>query len=291
MIIVKLIGGLGNQMFQYAAGRSIAGRLGTVLKLDIENFDKEGVTIRNYGLKIFRIQENIASFKDIAKTKIPPKGFLKYFPRAVKLLELLTGRSHIIETKKRIVLNKITDNSYLEGNWNSEKYFSGIGSILRKEFTFKARPDDKNRAILKQIQRCNSVSIHVRRGDYVTNSKVNKLYHICSLNYYLKATKIINKFAIKPVFFVFSDDPAWVKSNFSGIKPVFFVNHNTGEKSYEDMRLMSACQHNIIANSSFSWWGAWLNHNPSKIVIAPKKWFKDDSKNVDDLVPLAWIRI
>jgi len=185
----------------------------------------------------------------------------------------------------------LPDHSYLEGYWGSEKYFKDIENIIRKEFTLKDKPDAINQKMISRIKNCDSVSIHIRRGDYIFDEKTNKYHGVCNLDYYLKAIALVAKKVKKPYFFIFSDDIRWAKQNLHLKFPCVYVNHNIGKKDYEDLRLMSNCCHNIIANSSFSWWGAWLNKNKDKIVIAPKKWFTDKSINTKDLIPKQWLKI
>jgi len=271
MIIIKLIGGLGNQMFQYAAGRRAAHINKTELKLDISWFQNpEGAIKRDYLLNIFNIQESFANKEEINKLKGGNQGLWQRL------------------CKKFF---KIKDNVYLEGYWQSEKYFKDIENIIRKEFTFKAAPDNVNQKMLDRITSCDSISIHIRRGDYVVDGKTNRFHGVCDLDYYFKAVGLVAKQVKAPHFFVFSDDPTWVKQNLHLEFPCVYVDQNFGKKDYEDLRLMLSCQHNIIANSSFSWWAAWLNANPDKIIIAPKKWFAGKSIDTDDLVPASWIRL
>ena len=271
MIITKLIGGLGNQMFQYAAGRRAAYVNKTELKLDTSWFkNPDGAIKRDYLLNVFNIEEVFATKEEINKFNVRNQGLLTLF-------------------YKKIL--KINNNTYLEGYWQSEKYFKDIKDIIRKEFILKNKADVANQKMIRQIKNCDSVSIHIRRGDYVFDEKTNKYHGFCDLDYYLKAVVLIAKKVKNPQFFVFSDDPIWVKQNLHLKFPYLYVDHNTGKKDYEDMRLMSECKHNIIANSSFSWWGAWLNKNKDKIVIAPKKWFRESSINTKDLIPKSWIKI
>ena len=138
------------------------------------------------------------------------------------------------------------------------------------------------------ISQTNSVSLHIRRGDYVSNQKTNQTHGTCDLDYYQRCITEIEKEVENPYFFVFSDEIEWVKENLKINHPAEYVDQNTGDKSYEDMRLMSQCKHNVIANSSFSWWGAWLNSYPDKIVFAPKRWFASDKHNTKDLIPEGW---
>ncbi len=271
MIIIKLIGGLGNQMFQYAAGRRVAHVNKTNLKLDTTWFQNtEGAIRRDYLLNIFNIEEVFATREEINKLKSENQSLWFRFYKK---------------------FSKIDDNVYLEGYCQGERYFKDIENIIRKDFTFKDSPDKVNQKMINRIKSCDSVSIHVRRGDYIFDEKTNRFHGVCDVGYYLKTVDLIAKKVRNPHFFVFSDDPTWAKQNLRLKFPCIYVDHNTGKKDYEDMRLMSNCKHNIIANSSFSWWGAWLNQNPNKIVIAPKKWFRDKSIITRDLIPQSWIKI
>jgi Glycosyl transferase family 11 len=216
----------------------------------------------------------------------------KLAQRVLKRLKLKSSRfkSYVVEPGFNYWpdIRGLLGDIYLDGYWQSEQYFAQYADKIREDFTFKLQLSNQNAVITKQISQENSVSLHVRRGDYVTNSK-NAFIGVCSLDYYQTAVEQIKMQVDKPVFFIFSDDINWVKDNLSLDDKAVLISHNLGSESYNDMRLMSLCSHNIIANSSFSWWGAWLNANPNKIVIAPKQWFAsklDDS----DLVPSAWLR-
>ena len=183
-------------------------------------------------------------------------------------------------TKKRI--------NYYIGYWQSEKFFKDISDEIRKDFSFPKFTSEKNLEILKLIKSYNSVSIHIRRGDYLQNRGFNGL---APLEYYQKAIEYIKNKIENPHFFIFSNDIEWCRKNLS-IENSYYIDWNRGEESYRDMQLMSLCKHNIIPNSTFSWWGAWLNKNPNKIVIAPEKWF-NDCVNIDysNIVPETWIKI
>lgn len=283
MIITKIIGGLGNQMFQYAAGRRAAYVNDTSLKLDITGYENQvGITPREYMLDIFNIQENFASKDEIRKLK-KSSFILRFFKKNTYVKE-----KHFHFDQNILDIN---DNSYLEGYWVSEKYFKDIEKIIREDFTFKYPLDKKSQLITDKIKNSNSISIHIRRGDYVSDLKTTKIHGICSSEYYEKAISAIKNRVKKPVFYIFSDDLQWTKQNIRLEFPCVYVDHNLGKKDYEDMRLMSECKHNIIANSSFSWWGAWLNKNKNKIVIAPRRFFRKSSINTKDLIPKSWIRI
>ena len=180
------------------------------------------------------------------------------------------------------------DNIYLSGYWQGEKYLENTNYNINNYFKFNCA--NKLTKISEKIKNTNSVSIHFRRGDYVNNIKTNTFHGLCGFNYYNNGIKFISKNISNPIYFVFSDDINWVKQNFKLNYPTIYIEDN---KDYEDMYLMSLCRHNIIANSTFSWWGAWLNKNPDKIVIAPQKWFADKvkNKNTNKIIPKEWIRI
>jgi hypothetical protein len=186
------------------------------------------------------------------------------------------------------------ENVFLRGFWQSEKYFLDCREEILKEFSFKNKFSDENLKIAKKIQEKSSVAIHVRRGDYISNPGASKTFVSLEVQYYQKAIEKLDIDIPHALLVFFSDDISWVKKNIinrllSNYEYII-VDNNKGDESYNDMRLMSLCDHNIIANSSFSWWGAWLNQNPRKQIIAPKKWFLID-KNTNDLYPNNWIKI
>ena len=164
-------------------------------------------------------------------------------------------------------------------------------NVIKNDFTVKSKLNGKNKELLQKIKKSNSIAIHIRRGDYVTNSIVNKVHGTCGIDYYNNAVNLMIRKINDPVFFIFSDDIKWTKDNIKTDFPTIYVSHNGPNKGYEDMRLMTQCKHFIIANSSFCWWGAWLSRNKKKIVIAPKRWFKVEGKNSSDIVPEKWIKI
>lgn len=295
MIIVRLVGGLGNQMFQYALGRRLALINKTTLKLDKTELDLKPLsgTPRNYNLHVFNITENFATDEEIKKVKGVSTN-----NRAIGLLRKILSikeKGAIISEKKDYIFDptvlKSGDNVYLQGYWNNEKYFRDIRKIILKDFTIKEPINKTNEATLNQIERNQSVSLHIRRGDYVKSKKTNQHHGTCSLEYYQKAIDLMAEKTKNPHFFAFSDDIEWVKTNLKTNYPVKYVDNNDDGHNYEDLRLMSACKHNIIANSSFSWWGAWLNQNPNKIVIAPKKWLNATDVDTSDVTPKEWIKI
>jgi hypothetical protein len=188
-------------------------------------------------------------------------------------------------------IETLPNKSYIDGYWQSEKYFKRIEPTVRKEFTLITSPSTKNQKIIDKIKSCESVSLHIRRGDYVTDPKTNTLYGTCPPEYYEKAIQLMKDKVKHPVYFVFSDDPEWIRSNMVTGYPQHVVDINGPDDAHEDLRLMSCCKHHIIANSSFSWWGAWLSNNPKKVVVAPKKWFNNYHKDEQDVVPENWVRV
>jgi hypothetical protein len=285
MIIVRIMGGLGNQMFQYACGRALSYKLNTNLELNFVYY--QGDTKREYELDCFNLTDNI-SVNKVEKQQNIGYSLLRLIKRYVlKSDNLYIEKSRAYDAD----VFKLSDGFFIKGYWQSEKYYKDIEDVIRKDFTFKYKPNKKNSELLKNIKKTNSVSVHVRRGDYVQDSKTNEYHGICGLDYYRKAFGIIGRKVEEPHFFVFSDDISWCKDSLKLEKGTVYVDYNKGPKSYEDMRLMSNCKHHIIANSSFSWWGAWLNKNKDKVVIVPKKWFKEESVNTKDQIPAGWIKI
>ena len=191
------------------------------------------------------------------------------------------------------LFNQLPKETLLEGYFQSEKYFIQIKSLLLENFKWLSPASGIKLKLIESIQAVHSVSLHIRRGDFVENKVINSFHGLCDINYYERAISEINNSMKNPTFFIFSDDINWAKKKFGWIPSVIFIDHNKGKESFWDMRLMSYCKHNIIANSSFSWWGAWLNTNKLKIVIAPKIWFNDSIINLqtEDLIPSEWLRI
>jgi hypothetical protein len=287
MIIVKLIGGLGNQLFQYALGRHLCEIHKTRLKIDISGF--ETYKLHKYSLWPFNIREDFASAEEVgavAPTGALGRALAKRWPKMWP--KYIQGKQFYFDPA---VLN-LPDGVYLDGYWQSEKYFSDIAEVIRGEFSVKTPPQGKDKEMGDRISSCQSVSLHIRRGDYVSHAKTLQTHGFCGLEYYHRCIERIARMVDNPCFFVFSDAPDWACENLKLSHPVIAVNHNTADKNYEDLRLMSRCKHHIIANSTFSWWGAWLNPAKDKIVIAPKQWFAPTARvsmKLEDLFPAGWI--
>jgi hypothetical protein len=288
LVIVKLIGGLGNQLFQYALGRALSIRNDAQLKLDVSGF--ETYKLRRYSLRHFNVVEEIASPGDIERFRRAGSNRLMNFASRLGVLPESLRFTTIAESSfsfdPQVLLAR--GNVYLDGYWQSEKYFMEIEGVIRGELTLRRAPDPVNEEVGRRIRDADSVCVHVRRGDYATNPANYKIYELCTPDYYHAAARELTKSVAAPHLFVFSDDPRWARENLEVNYPVTFIEHNGADKDYEDLRLMSLCKHFIIANSSFSWWGAWLGSDPLKMVFAPKSWFRTREYDTRDLIPDAW---
>lgn len=286
MIITRLNGGLGNQMFQYAAGRALALRHGVELGLDLRVY--EGPSQFDFALNHFAIKAKI-----LDRTELPPS-------RKSNKIRYLIWRSGLIRPyftdQKCDGFNQsfcnTRDDSYLRGYWQSERFFMEVADTIAEDFHITTAPTPENAQMATRIQNADAVSLHIRRGDYISDPMANATHGTCSLEYYERALEHLTENGRKVTeAFIFSDDPTWAHENMRISLPRTIVDINDSENQYEDLRLMSLCKHNIIANSSFSWWGAWLNRTPHKTVIAPKEWFRDKSKENPDLYPPGWFKI
>jgi Glycosyl transferase family 11 len=299
MIVIQLAGGLGNQMFQYAYGKALSAKLKVPFYIDASLLNyypsSKYNTQRQYTLDIFDINTEGVLGNDI------------WWLNQVKKNKFITIFLYKLYIKKLLFSNKLNvyeqtpdgnpeewmgviPNTYIKGSFQSEIVFKDIETEIHKDFTFQNLPPENIHTVLLQIRGIESVAIHIRRGDYTLQH--NKEVHgVLGLEYYKKAILLLLERVKNPVFFVFSDDIDWVKENLriDNIDIRFFENLNAPD--YEDLRMMSNCKHNIIANSSFSWWGAWLNQNSNKIVIAPSNWFVTQNKDLNHLIPKAWIQL
>lgn len=292
MIVSQLLGGLGNQMFQYALARNLAEKKRTELLLDIslllDRAPRENFTFRDYDLDLLNIKEKFTLSSIFAKiTKIPTIPI--WFSSIDKRL-----RYKIVKEKCGKIFDKsifsLRGNLYLEGFWQNEKYFKDIENIIRKEFIFKHKVEKYSLVILNKIISTNSVCLNVRRTDYISNPGTNKLMGEINLDYYEKAAEIISSKIKKPCYYIFSDDIEWCRNNLKLKYPYEFIGHeHAGYKFSTYLQLMISCKHFIIPNSTFAWWAAWLNSSETKIVIGPERWYRD--KNRGGLVSESWIRI
>jgi len=302
MIIVQLKGGTGNQMFQYAAGRALALRTHSSLFLDL-HFLEQGkleadVDYRKYGLTSFRIQAKVidSDNRDNFYRKALRNHAIKLSALNRLLLRYRLPLKKIYTEKKRsynVDFKSLSRNTYLNGYWPSPKYFKDFEDIIRKDFRFKHEPDSTNREMITQIsQHHESVAIHIRKGDF---SKLDKL-GVIKMDYYKRAIEYYLKHLKDPVFYLFGNDPNEVSKEINttidDLQCVSVDLNSEPQKHIEDLRLISHCKHQIIGNSTFAWWGAWLNRNPEKMVAAPIKIFNDKELNeeIQDMIPESWLR-
>ncbi len=290
-IIIRLQGGLGNQLYCYATARALSLKTNKELLIDARPIKGEGPN-RQYDLSVFNIKEKHVSGLTCWITRwVASVRLGKLF----KVLFPLAWNFKIIRDKEEgfdaSLSNPYGGTIILQGYWQSFKYFDNEDKILKKELTIKNEPDAINKNWIAELHKEESVALHVRRGDYVNNPTANAIHGTCTPEYYNNAIKLILEKVNNPSFYIFTDDPEWAENNISIPSPTKVIKHNLGKNDYEDLRLMFHCKHFIIANSSFSWWGAWLSNNPSKIVIAPSKWFSIDSIPSEDRIPSSWLRL
>jgi hypothetical protein len=279
-------------MFQYTAGRALALERGVPLCLDIQDF--AGYKLHNgYELdRVFNVKTRLASDSDLKEVL----GWRAYSPIRRRLFrkQLTTFRGARLFVDTQLTswrqINEMPDTCYLMGNWQTEKYFEKVKETIRADFSFRLPLVGRNDELAEQIGNSNAVSLHVRRGDIAVNPASLAIHGLCSLDYYRRAIEYVAARVSKPTFFIFSDDMPWVRENLHIEHSCHYIDHNQSVESYNDMRLMSLCQHHIIANSSFSWWGAWLNPQEGKLVVAPQRWFAADFDS-SDIVPVAWAKI
>jgi hypothetical protein len=286
-------GGLGNQFFQYAAGRALSARLGSSLSLDLTWHRRlpRGATPRAFELGRYPIA---ATCLDPDDEHSPRFWSMERFGCVVRI----DGRLRWARSFRERGLGhdprmpRLGDDRTLEGYWQSPRYFTEVADALRREL----RPvtamgaEDARVAGLIASDPHQAVAVHVRRGDYLAG--VHAEHHgLCGLDYYQRAFVHIRAAMRSPRFFVFSDDPAWVASQTDVFGDAVLVAHNGPETAYQDVRLMSLCRGHVIANSSFSWWGAWLSDHENKLVIAPARWHLGRGGDAADLTPPEWLRL
>lgn len=287
MIKVKVIGGLGNQLFQYATGRAVAEKLGTTLIIDISAF-------QSYNIHPLRLNK----FK--CRGVFSPKT--KFFDKLLKVniirrVSLLLGLLNNYYYEKGLAYNEnvfsINTESTLVGHFQSEKYFLSIRNELLSELLLIKDLSGPEKRVECSIKNTNSIAIHIRRGDYISNQSANIIHGTCDNTYFNKAISFLENNAVlndSSCLYVFSDDISWCRDNLKFNYKCVFVE-GRADKPEVDMYLMSLCQHQIISNSTFSWWGAWLNKNENKTVIAPANWFKSDKHDSRDIIPETWIKL
>lgn len=294
MVIVELTGGLGNQLFQYASAKRLALRHNVELKIS-PNFKND--IARQYKLKYFDISERIATENEIHKLTLYFKSYNQLKNKIYRKLQLLKPHyKRRVYTEKLfendLGLLKASQNVYLIGNWANGLFFREIkGELLE---ILKLKPKFQTQAFLNyklEIENSNSISVHIRRGDYVTSEAANNLLGVLSHDYYNRAITLLEERLSNFTLYIFSDDIEYVKRNFNFNAECVFIKHNDIQ-DYHELILMSYCKHNVIANSTFSWWGAWLNKNEKKLIIAPQKWYNDQTvqeyHEEHSFIPNSW---
>ncbi|HZY80896.1 MAG TPA: alpha-1,2-fucosyltransferase [Cyclobacteriaceae bacterium] len=295
MIVVRLRGGLGNQLFQFAAGYSLALHKGVELKSDLYTYIKH--PLRKYELKHFNIELPEASRDEVHR--FTGSNFLvRYLNKKNNYFNcpavFAQPHYHFYED-----FFSLPAPLYLSGYWQSEKYFSNVAGPIRKLITPSATLDAKNKDLVASMGDVESVAIHIRRTDYNPSS----FFQPMGLDYYQRALNTIQQKIANPRYYIFSDDISWSRQQLKDLPGAVFIDHNKGDDSFKDLLVMSSCRHQVIANSTFSWWAAWLNDYPGKTVIAPQTWFHNTwvtkkepvypcrFYNTKDLVPSSWIRL
>ena len=289
MIIVRLTGGLGNQLFQYATGLRLALRNNSPLTLDVSAYSRDSK--RSYALSryvldasvaidrapaLFRGRERVRDLKHRLYTGVPPAW------RRWHWLKQQTLRF-----EPRVLLAR--GDIYLDGSWQSERYFSDIASRVQADLALREGPTNANAELARKIESCQcAVSVHVRRGDYVSDATTRAIHDVCSAAYYERAIASLAEESSEVQLFVFSDDPKWVSENLRFSVPATVVDENHSSNGHDDLWLMSLCRHHVIANSSFSWWGAWLSPWANKKVFAPNQWFRCEGYDIHEIVPSRW---
>lgn len=304
MVIVQLQGGLGNQLFEYAVGRQVAAINHCKLKLDaVSGFQSDTFYRRTYALEPFNIDARFASRRDLEVAWTPRRGYRigrmlqmvrEVLPEAVARNVPAWGSLVFTEETQfafdHRLLKPTTNNLLLRGYWQNPKYFEAIGSTLREEFTLRRLLSERATGYQKAIESRPSVAVHCRRLFAHAFGKINleavTLHGCLGMDYYEQAIQSVKALCNDAHFFVFADDPKWAAEHLRLDGPVTFV---TGNADYEDLILMSRCNHQVIANSSFGWWAAWLNPNLGKHVVAPRTYMADANYDTKDLYPSGWV--
>ncbi len=286
MVISVLSGGLGNQLFQYAFGLRLAAQLQTELRLERHLLKSKAVarlrqyTPRTYELDTFTVHTPAASLMDtvncLSRVALSGKN------------ALLLRESNLTPNAVNELDSRVQDVLCL-GYWQSEDYFRPVTEQLRKHLTFRKNPAHSQSIAATILSYRNAAFVHIRRGDYVTNIHANQHHGLCDISYYRRSCEYVKERIPDVQFFVFSDDPDWAKRELGKhLQPARFIDHNRGVDSWQDMYLMSLCRHAIVANSSFSWWGAWLNPVVDRLVVAPCQWFANQPVLSQQLIPPHW---
>lgn len=287
-VIARIEGGLGNQLFQYAAARSLADRLGCELALDLRGLEDNGD--RPFQLDLYRIRARVATPQLLAglpdwrssRWKRLHSRLSQCMP-AVCSFPVFWPRSFAFDPR----FERIARPVYLVGYWQSEKYFDWNRARLLQDIQLVS-PTPETTPWLDQIRHTCSVALHIRRGDYVSNPSAAQFHGVCDMAYYQTAVQTLRQQFPHMQVFVFSDEPEWARKNLRLDVPTYYVDANPGQV---DLELMRQCRHHVVANSSFSWWGAWLCESAGQVVHAPRRWFADPVTDTSDVVPVRWMQL
>lgn len=289
-VIARIEGGVGNQLFQYAAARSLADRLGCDLSLDLRGLDENGD--RPFQLNLFQIRASVASsqlLQCLPDWRASRMGRIRsnfsQFAPGIFSFPVFWPRSFAFDPR----FDQISRPVYLVGYWQSERNFAWNRTRLLQDIRLRT-PLPAKTPLLDEICKTHSVALHIRRGDYVNNKAAAQFHGLCDMEYYHAAINTLKvRFPALHVF-VFSDEPAWAQANLRLDAPTSYVDANSIDKGHIDLELMSHCRHHVIANSSFSWWGAWRCQSVGQVVHAPRRWFADTATDTSDVVPARWIQ-
>ena len=279
-VTIRLNGGLGNQMFQYAAARAIALANSASVELDMSWFGSDPA--RTYALGPFAIA---AKPKIYLLDRVKKPRFLAKWLRNRNTRLPVFEEAHFHYDAEVL---RMEPPVLLKGYFQSERYFASISQQIAKDFKIQTQPSAKALNILRRIGETDAICVHFRRGDYIQKPKINAIHGTSSMEYYTSALEWVLRGLAHPHLFVFSDEPDWVRDHFKPHIPMTLVDMHSAEEAHEDMRLMAACQHFVIANSTFSWWAAWLGTHNGKRVAAPKRWFQSSEHDTRDLLPESW---
>jgi hypothetical protein len=287
MIMFRSTGGLGNQIFQYAVARHLAFRVGTEVVVDSgwHRGVHSGMTPRSF--ELFRYRVKLREATPIEALWIRTVGGSMVGRLPVPRPWFLCREKGFSFDPAVLDFKNFT---VMAGLWQSDRYFRDIRDVLMEELQLREALPSKDVSLGEQARGCDSVSIHVRRGDYEASKELSRVHGLCSPGYYQEAFSIIARAVRSPVAFVFADDADWARENIRLDAPTHFVAHNGTSNAHRDLWLMTQCRHNVIANSTFSWWGAWLGSPRDRIVVAPKRWFADGPPS-PDIIPGGWIAV
>jgi hypothetical protein len=300
MITARIRGGLGNQMFQYAAARALSIHNNDRLRIDPSPlFDPtpwKNFTFRNYALStVFEIDPPFTTVAKIMnKIRIPyfAKGFNKYYARMVAK----TGYWQLFRDRQANVFDedffRLKGDIYIDGYFQTEKYFKDYEKQIRQDFTFRPPLEGATAELARQIEGTNAVSLFIRRQEMQRVQAFIDRYYVATPEFYDRAIALIKaKAGPNPVFYISSDEIDWCRKNFKiDAEHIFVGDEHNGPECANAMHLMALCKHFIIPNSSFPWWAAWLSTNKNKVVVGPEKWIRDGSEDTRDILPESWLR-